>query len=100
MSITITSSYSNPQLSVMQKFHNIYKNNVDEKSVVQKNDAQGIKNIGDMSMKDIREFLSVDEKRVLKEVFGDSNIDKNTINPYSSTSYAEILKGSQIDIRL
>ena len=100
MAINIVSSYSNPQLSAMQKFHNVYKKSVDEKAALPKNDVQEVSFNNENITNDIREYLSVDEKRVLKEVFGDLDIDKNNPSPYSVPKYSELLKGSQLDIRI
>ena len=104
MPLTITSEYTNPQLAVMQKFQNKYKHNVsEEKAVVEKTNIQqknNIANLRDVSGNDILEYLSVDEKRVLREVFGDFNVDKNTPSGYYGTKYSDFLKGSQIDVRL
>ncbi|MCL2063049.1 MAG: hypothetical protein FWG98_01575 [Candidatus Cloacimonetes bacterium] len=102
MAINITNNYTNPQVTVMNKFHNAYKKNVDEKVAMPKNNAKdhiSDENVNKISS-DIREFLSIDEKKVLKEVFGDSNVEKNISSPYNSTRYSDFLKGSQIDIRL
>jgi hypothetical protein len=101
MSITITSNYSNPQASILDKYNNIFKKTVDDKAVVLKN-STSLENISarDLSAKDMREYLTADEKRVLKEVFGDLNVDKNTTNPYNSTRYSDFLKGTQLDVKL
>jgi len=100
MAITITNNYSNPQVSVLQKFHNAYKNNeVDKKNTAKNNSPENLQRV-EVQANDIREYLSVDEKRVLKEVFGDFNVDKNTNVLYNSTRSVDLLKGSQIDIRL
>ena len=102
MAINITSNYSNPQVSIMNKFHNVYKKNIDEKVAMPKNNAKSHisdENVNNISS-DIREYLSIDEKKVLKEVFGDLNVDRNTTTPYNSTRYSDFLKGSQLDIRL
>jgi len=100
MAISITSNYANPQVDLMKKFHSVYKNSVDEKAVVQKNSPRETKKTIEMSSNDIREYLSVDEKRVLREVFGDAEMDRKGINPYHNTNSVELLKGSQLDIRL
>ena len=102
MAINITSNFSDPSVFMMQKFHNVYKKNVDEKVAVGKNNAKdhiSEENVQKISS-DVREYLSVDEKRVLKEVFGDLEVEKNNSNPYHSGRYTEFLKGSQLDIRL
>ena len=100
MAINITSNYSNPQTLVYQKFHNAYKNSVDEKKVTQKNNPTENSQVADIKENSIRDFLSVDEKRVLKEVFGDFNVDKNSGIQYGASKNVDFLKGSQIDIRL
>jgi len=100
MALNITNNYINPQATVLQKFHNAYKNNEVEKKVAQKNNLLEIMQPADIQANVIREYLSVDEKRVLKEVFGDLSVDKNTNTPYSGTKGVDFLKGSQIDIRL
>ena len=102
MAINITGNYSNPQVSIMQKFHNVYKKSVDEKVAMPKNNAKdhiSNENVGNVS-NDIREFLSIDEKRVLKEVFGDMDVEKSKNIPYNGIRYSDFLKGSQLDIRL
>jgi len=100
MALNITNNYINPQATVLQKFHNAYKNNEVEKKVAQKNNMAELVQPADVQANVIREYLSVDEKRVLKEVFGDLSVDKNTNTPYSCTRSVDFLKGSQIDIRL
>ena len=102
MAINITSNYTNPQMSISNKFHNVYKKTVDEKVAMPKNNAKdhiSDENVHKISS-DIREFLSVDEKKVLKEVFGDLKVENNNSSPYNSTRYSDFLKGSQLDIRL
>jgi hypothetical protein len=104
MPINITSNYSNPQFAIMQKFQNTYKqNNIAEKAVVQKSEPiinRNIADIRDINSNDIRDYLSVDEKRTLKEVFGDFNVDKNIVPGYNGVKYSEFLKGNQIDVKL
>jgi hypothetical protein len=85
----------------MEKFHNIYKKSVDDKMPIQKiGTNMESYNIRELSGNEIRDYLTVDEKRVLKEVFGDLNVDKNTTTPYSQMRYSEFLKGTQLDVRL
>jgi hypothetical protein len=62
--------------------------------------AENVENVRDLNSRDIREFLSADEKRTLREVFGDLALDKNTHSGYNGTQNIEFLKGSQIDIKL
>jgi len=104
MPLTINSEYANPQFAVMQKFQNTYKKDlVEEKAVVDKSNStprDNIANLRDVSGNDILEYLSVDEKRVLREVFGDFNVDKNMPSGYYGTKYSDFMKGSQIDVRL
>ena len=101
MAITIHSNYVSPQSGLTEKFNNIYKKNVDEKVAVLKNSTSSeTAKIRQMSNNDIREYLTADEKKVLKEVFGDVNVDKNTATPYSNSRYAEFLKGTQLDVKL
>ena len=104
MPLTITSEYTNPHTAIMQKYQNSVRNaEADQKAVVQKanpNLKENISNLRDLSGNDILEYLSVDEKRVLKEVFGDLNVAKNMPNGYYGTKYSDFMKGSQVDIRL
>lgn len=100
MAINISNNYSNSQVSLMQKFHSVYQKNVEEKVSKPQNNINEDSQLRDISSKDIREYLSVDEKRVLKEVFGDLNVDKNSSSPYSHSKYMDFFKGSQIDIKL
>ena len=104
MALSITSEYSNPQYAVMQKFQSTYKqSDVSEKISVEKANStprDNIANLREISGNDILEYLSVDEKRILKEVFGDFNLDKNTSSSYYGTKYSDFMKGSQIDVRL
>jgi hypothetical protein len=102
MAINITSDYTNPQYATLQKYQNVYKKpEMQHKAAISANQPhKDIENVRDINTNDIREFLTNDEKRVLKEVFGDLNVDKNTTTPYNDTRYADMLKGSQIDIRL
>jgi len=104
MPINITSNYSNPQQAIMQRFKESYKQEATpEKAIVQNNPLPihntppDLKNI---SSNNIQDFLSVDEKRTLKEVFGDFNLDKKTIPQYNGSKYTDFLKGSQIDVKL
>gem|GEM_PF-2162822 len=105
MAINVTNNFVNSQMSSIQKFHNIYKKNIDEKVPTPKNNALGNKdafmlsNAGN-SNNDMREYLTLDEKKVLKEVFGDFELDKNSATPYSGTRNIDFLKGIQIDMRL
>ena len=100
MAINITSNYTSNNVNLMQKFHSNYKKQVDEKAVVSQNEPKDI--IPDQKSEEhkLSEFLSVDEKRVLKEVFGDLSSEKNVYNPYNGTKFAYIFKGSQIDVKL
>ena len=101
MAITINSNYVSPQTALAEKFNNIYKKSVDEKVPVLKNSTNAeTAKIRDMSNNDIRDYLTVDEKKVLREVFGDMNVDKNTATPYSNARYSDFLKGTQLDVRL
>ncbi len=101
MAINILNNYQNTQSSIMQKYHDIYKTNNDEKIVKQKNiNKSNVVELPEISKKDLREYLSVDEKRVLKEVFGDLNVDKNSHTPYNHSRSFDFFKGSQIDVKL
>jgi hypothetical protein len=100
MPITITNNYTPPNVNLLQSYHNSYKKNVEEKAVVSNpHKTEAIKE-ENFTQNKLQEFLSVDEKRVLKEVFGDLNVDRNVYNPYNGTKFAYIFKGSQLDIRL
>jgi len=101
MAINILSNYQNTQSSVLQKYHEIYKNKTDDNPVKSRNinQANDIE-LPEVSKKDLREYLSVDEKRVLKEVFGDFNVDKNNYTPYNHSQSFDLFKGSQIDVKL
>ena len=54
----------------------------------------------DLSPSELKDFLSSDEKKVLKEVFGDLAVDKYSNNFYNSSKSTDLVKGSQIDIKL
>jgi hypothetical protein len=84
-------------VNLLQKFHNSYQKAVDEKAVVSNSASTVDENI---TQSKIQEYLTIDEKRVLKEVFGDQNVDRNVYNPYNGTKFAYIFKGSQLDIKL
>jgi len=104
MPINITSNYSNPQQAIMQRFKESYKQEpTPEKTLVQ-NNPMPIQNtppdLKNISSNNIQDFLSPDEKRTLKEVFGDFNLDKKTIPQYNGSKYTDFLKGSQIDVKL
>jgi len=104
MPINITSNYSNPQLAIMQRFQKTYKpEETPEKVHVKNNSHQHNNNAKDLSninSNDIRDYLSNDEKKLLKEVFGDLNLDKISVVGYSATKFSDTLKGSQIDVKL
>ena len=100
MPISITSSYTPPNVNLLQKFHNTYQKTVDEKAVVSSSVRQEKVSEVDITQNKLHEYLSVDEKRALKEIFGDLNIDKNVYNPYNGTKFAYIFRGSQIDVKL
>ena len=100
MPISISSNYNPPNVNLLQKFHNTYNKGVDEKAKI----SNPFKNEPVLeevhAPQKLQEFLSADEKRVLREVFGDLNVDKNVFNPYNGTKFAYIFKGSQLDIKL
>jgi hypothetical protein len=88
----------------MQKFQQTYKQSEVAQKVTLPTTksvaAENVENVRDLNSHDIREFLSADEKRTLREVFGDLALDKNTHSKYNGTQNIDFLKGSQIDIRL
>jgi len=104
MPINITSNYANPQLAIMQRFQKTYKpDDTPEKVHVKNNSLANKENTNELyniNSNDIRDYLSTDEKRLLKEVFGDSQLDKNSILGYNVTKFSDTLKGSQIDVKL
>ena len=104
MALSIHSEYVNPQLTMMQKFQQTYKQaEVPEKKVTHNPNSANqdvILNIRNMSTNDIREILSTDEKRTLNEVFGDKILDKNTLSPYNDFKFSSFLKGTKIDVKL
>ena len=100
MAISVLSNYNSTDVNVLKKFHNAYKKSVDEKvNISQITHSTNILT-NDFTDNKIQEYLTADEKRVLREVFGDNNIDKHILSPYTGTKLAYIFKGSQIDIRL
>ncbi|MCL1827318.1 MAG: hypothetical protein FWG20_04675 [Candidatus Cloacimonetes bacterium] len=101
MSITINNNVSGYSSALTDKLNTLYKKNVDEKVPVKKNSTneESVK-IRDISTNDIKQFLTADEKKVLREVFSDLEVDKNTSTPYSNMQYAEFLKGTQLDVKL
>jgi len=104
MPINITSNYSNPQQAIMQRFKDSYKQDTIQEKTLAKNNPLPIQNtppdLQNINSNNIHDFLSVDEKRTLKEVFGDFNLDKKTIPQYNGSRYTDFLKGSQIDVKL
>ena len=100
MPISISSNYNPPSVNLLQKFHNSYSRGVEEKANIS-NPIKSEPILEEVQApQKLQEFLSADEKRVLKEVFGDLNVDKNVYNPYNGTKFAYIFKGSQLDIKL
>jgi hypothetical protein len=100
MPLNITSNYTPVSTNLLQKFHSSYQKPVDEKAIVSNSVKSEPVIEENISQNKIQEFLTIDEKRVLKEVFGDVNVDKNVYNPYNGTKFAYIFKGSQLDIKL
>jgi len=101
MSITINNNYVSSQTNLLDKLNNMYKKNVDEKVPIIKNCTNQEKGRNhDVIGTDIRQYLTVDEKKVLKEVFADNHLDKNTNTLYNKSEYTEFLKGTQLDVRL
>ena len=100
MAINITSNYTSNQVNLLQKFHNNYQKNIDEKVALPQNEPKESIIAQKTDSHKLQEYLSVDEKKVLKEVFGDLNVEKNVYNPYNGTRFAYIFKGSQLDVKL
>lgn len=102
MALTINSTNITNQYNIQQKYAEVYKKNSKEQNNLISDNKPNpeLEEIRDISNKDLKNYLSVDEKKVLKEVFGDLSVDKETLNIYNSSRSAELLKGSKIDIRL
>jgi hypothetical protein len=102
MALTINSDVISNQYSIQQKYADVYKKNSKENpnSLPDNKPNTVMNDIRDISNADLKNFLSVDEKKVLKEVFGDLSVDKESLNLYNSSKSAELLKGSKIDIKL
>jgi len=101
MSINIISNYVNPKNAIFERYQGLNNQKIEQKVTV----AKPIINpefdqIRDLSSNEIRDYLTIDEKKALKEVFGDFNLDTNTVSPYNSPKYMEMFKGTQLDIRL
>lgn len=101
MAINIQSNYQNPQALMLKKYHEAYKKEVSENKVKPSNDkAKTDRELPEINKSNLRDFLSSDEKRVLKEVFGDLNVDKNTTIPYNHSNSLVFFKGNHLDIKL
>ncbi|HOD53677.1 MAG TPA: hypothetical protein PKJ08_04050 [Candidatus Cloacimonadota bacterium] len=102
MAISNVQSHLSNTSNIYQKYTELYKsNNPTKQQVIPENQPNTqILEIRDISSSELKDFLSNDEKKVLKEVFGDLSVDKQTIPYYNSLKSTELLKGSQIDIKL
>ena len=102
MPININSRQYVPVSQDFNRYHNAYKKNIDENLVITKNVAKerfSVENAININT-NLREYLSVDEKKVLKEVFGDFENENRVNTPYNKTSNFEFTKGSLLDIKL
>jgi hypothetical protein len=101
MAINVNSNYASNNYEVMKKFQEVYKKNTPTEKISVKNSNNiNTEIMRELDEKNIREYLTVEEKILLKEVFGDINLDKNSNFQYSGTKFSTFLKGSQIDIKL
>jgi len=88
--------------NIYQKYTEKYRASKPEKKEIkisQKSNPH-LDEMRDLSPSELKDFLSSDEKKVLKEVFGDLAVDKYSNNLYNSSKSTDLLKGSQIDIKL
>ncbi|MCB5250113.1 MAG: hypothetical protein RBS16_00965 [Candidatus Cloacimonadales bacterium] len=97
----IQSNLSN-SVNIHQQYSDRFKTNKTEnqKPTIQPNSNNHLDKIRNLDPSELKDFLSVDEKKVLKEVFGDLAVDKYSNIFYNNTRSIDLLKGSQIDIKL
>ena len=102
MAISNIQSHLSNTTNIFQKYAEQYKSNnsVKQQTNTQNQPGNHLNDIRNISCSELKDYLSSDEKKVLKEVFGDLSIDKHTTRFYNSTQSTELLKGSQIDIKL
>ena len=100
MAINITSNFTGNNYAVMQKFQNVYKKNEVNEKVSTKNPMIENTNETIDFNNNIREYLSNDEKKILKEIFGEISVDKNNSIKYNGPEFVDFLKGSKIDVKL
>jgi hypothetical protein len=101
MPLTINNTYFNTPQTLTDKLNNLYKKNVDEKTPILKNSTNPeIAKMREVKSNDIRQYLTVDEKKVLKEVFNEEGVDGKTTTPYQKNEYTEFMKGTQLDVKL
>ena len=101
MAITIHNNHIENSYNLYQRTTDVYKKNTKETANTPDNQTSPInQTVTSYADQDLKSFLSNDEKRVLKEIFGDLTVDKETSVLYNSINSKELLKGSKIDIRL
>lgn len=102
MALTINQASISNQYNIQQKYAEMYKQNNKQKveSTTQNEAHQSIEDLRDIGSSSLKNFLSSDEKKVLKEVFGDLSVDKQSQHLYNSTQLSKLLIGSKIDIKL
>lgn len=101
MALTINQTQISNSYNQYNRTSDIYKKHSPEKNFQSQNQpSRHIDTVRSMSNQDLKSFLSIDEKKVLKEVFGDLSVDKEVDVLYNSPHAIELLKGSKIDIRL
>ena len=102
MPISINNHNSYPVSTELNKYHNAYKKNIDEKVHSTKSvtkDGYKSENVTDGNY-EIRDYLSIDEKKVLREVFGEFETEKKETNVFYNKNNHEMMKGSKLDIKL
>ncbi len=101
MALTIQNNQIDNAYSLYQRTSDLYKKNTKDRQTLPANQAnKEAESVRTLTSKDLKSFLSNDEKKVLKEVFGDLSVDKESILLYNSPNSINLLKGSKIDIKL
>ena len=100
MSLTIYNSPIKQSVNFQKKISHIYqkKNSFTNKAEKINNKTRKDLQIRDAKKDELLDYLSSDEKKILKEIFG-SNKNESKLNFQRKTAI-NLLKGSKLDIKL
>lgn len=100
MALTIQNHNIQSQLTPLQHITDTYKKSDSNKEKIEVKNQPKVEEelTTNIINTDLKQYLSKDELRVLKEVFGDETVVANT--PYNNEGAKKLLIGSRIDIRL